>query len=413
MIKDKHMIVTRECIEKDINNPEALEITYKNDKKAFSKIIEQMHDEAINSFAVEFWYARIFRKQKEQKFRYSLKYYGIVICLIAISWLPVKIYTLDINIDKGIMLRIIPIAFSFSLSLFFFKNIISMKKILLTVLPYILLSVYFILLPVNATSQSIANAFYFGLIILWFLIWLSYASLKVREIDLLSEFIQVTGDTIIWSTLFIFGGIVLVFLSINLFETIGIDADRFYVNNIVTLGLCATPFVSLLVMEKFDLIKISTILSKIFLPLFLLSIIGFGIVSLFTDVKPHETRNVFIVYNLMLVVVMCILNFVSINNSNRFIKICSMVLALVTIALDGVVLSAIIFRIKTYGVTPNKITLLVANVIMLANLIYIVFIGLSNRDYKVYSKKILLFLPAYAIFALVVVFIFPMIFKFI
>jgi len=58
MIKDKHMIVTRECIEKDINNPEALEITYKNDKKAFSKIIEQMHDEAINSFAVEFWYAR-------------------------------------------------------------------------------------------------------------------------------------------------------------------------------------------------------------------------------------------------------------------------------------------------------------------------------------------------------------------
>ena len=237
--------------------------------------------------------------------------------------------------------------------------------------------------------------------------------MKVREIDLLSEFIQVTGDTIIWSTLFIFGGIVLVFLSINLFETIGIDADRFYVNNIVTLGLCATPFVSLLVMEKFDLIKISTILSKIFLPLFLLSIIGFGIVSLFTDVKPHETRNVFIVYNLMLVVVMCILNFVSINNSNRFINICSMVLALVTIALDGVVLSAIIFRIKTYGVTPNKITLLVANVIMLANLIYIVFIGLSNRDYKVYSKKILLFLPAYAIFALVVVFIFPMIFKFI
>jgi hypothetical protein len=243
-------------------------------------------------------------------------------------------------------------------------------------------------------------------------VWTSYSSLRIREVGLLSDFILVTGETIIWSILFTIGGAVLVFLSINLFKTIGIDADKFYINNIVTLGLCAAPFISLLVMEMFDKTKLTAILSKIFLPLFFVSIVVFGLVSLFSDVKPYESRNIFIIYNIMLVIVICLLYFVSVNNSNRFIKLCSMALALFTIALDGVVLSANIYRITTYGATPNKVTLLIGNVIMLVNLIYIVFISKKYKDNALYSKKILYFLPAYAIFAIIVVFVFPTIFNF-
>ena len=335
-----------------------------------------------------------------------------MIGLIALSWLPVKIYTLNINLNKDILIRIIPIVISFALSLFFYRNAFNLKKVLFTLLLYIVLSVYYIVLPINQESQSIANSFYFGLIILWFLVWTSYSSLRIREVGLLSDFILVTGETIIWSILFTIGGAVLVFLSINLFKTIGIDADKFYINNIVTLGLCAAPFISLLVMEMFDKTKLTAILSKIFLPLFFVSIVVFGLVSLFSDVKPYESRNIFIIYNIMLVIVICLLYFVSVNNSNRFIKLCSMALALFTIALDGVVLSANIYRITTYGATPNKVTLLIGNVIMLVNLIYIVFISKKYKDNALYSKKILYFLPAYAIFAIIVVFVFPTIFNF-
>ena len=407
------MIVTRKSIEDDISNPEALEILYKNDKYAFSEIIEQMHNENTDFFAVKFWYARIFQKNKEQRSYYSPKKYGMIICLILFAWLPVKMFTLDANLNKDILLRIIPIIFSFTISLFFYINTIERKNILITFLCHTAVSAYYLFLPVNQASQSITNALYFGLIILWFLVWLSYSSLKVRDISLLSKFIQVTGETIIWSTLLILGGVVLVFLSINLFETIGIAANKFYINNIVTLGLCAIPFISLIVIEMFGKIKLSAILSKIFLPLFLISIIVFGVVSLFTDIKPYESRNVFIIYNIMLVIVICLLDFVSINNmKNRFIKICSMALAIFTIALDGVVLSAIIYRIKTYGATPNKITLLIANIIMVTNLVYIIFIGKKYKDYRIYSKKILHFIPAYAVLAVIVVFLFPILFNF-
>jgi preprotein translocase subunit Sec63 len=56
-----------------------------------------MHDEATDIFAVNFWYARIFQKKKEQKEFFSYRQLAILIGLIALSWLPVKIYTVTVN----------------------------------------------------------------------------------------------------------------------------------------------------------------------------------------------------------------------------------------------------------------------------------------------------------------------------
>lgn len=405
------MSVTRECIENDINNPEALEVLYLKDKRSFSEIIEKMHDEGTGVIAVNFWYARLFQGKSEHKRNHSYKQYVIIIFLIVLSWLPVKVFTLDVVANKDLIIRIIPITISLALSVYFIRNAFTFKKVLITFLLHFVLAIYYMALPVNKESQSIANALYFGLILLWFLNWISYTSYRASEIMHISEFVLITGETIIWSTLFSLGGAVLVFLSINLFDTIGIDADKFYVNNIVTLGLCAAPFVSLAVMDIFDRFRISSILSKVFLPLFLVSIVVFAIVSIFTNTKPYEARDVFIIYNIMLVIVICLLNFVSVNSTGfRFIKISSMFLAIFTIALDIIVLSAIVYRIKNYGVTPNKITLLAANITMLGNLIYIVFIGKKYNEHKEYTKRILHYLPAYAILAITIVFIFPAIF---
>ena len=69
---------------------------------------------------------------------------------------------------------------------------------------------------------------------------------------ILSEFIQITAEVIIWSALFILGGILLILLLTSLFSTIGINANSFIMNNIVTLGLCAAPYISLIVLERID-----------------------------------------------------------------------------------------------------------------------------------------------------------------
>ncbi len=407
------MVITRDSIISNSNKPVVLEMLYKENKKAFSELIEQLHNENIDCFAVQFWYARLFLKKEVKEGKYLYWQYVIVICLIALSWLPVKISTLDSNIDNEIFVRIIPVTFSYALSLFFFRKGLIIKNVILTTILHLALLVYYLFLPLNTISQSITNALYFGLIIMWFFVWLSYSSYKINGIATLSEFMKITAETIIWSTLFILGGVVLVLLLTSLFSTIGINANSFILNNVVTLGLCAAPFVSLLVLERIEKIRISTILTNIFLPLFLVSILSFGIVSLFTNNKPYETRNVFITYNIMLVIVICLLVYAITNSEgNRYIKIFSNILAVCSIVLDGIVLSATIYRISAYGYTPNKVTLLVANIVMLGNLIYIIVIGCKDKEYTSYSKKILYFLPVYFVLAIIIVFIFPIVFKY-
>jgi hypothetical protein len=90
--------------------------------------------------------------------------------------------------------------------------------------------------------------------------------------------------------------------------------------------------------------------------------------------------------------------------------------AILTIIINGIALSAIIFRISEWGFTPNRLVILGSNVLILIHLLqvtYAIFISLkkSNEDSSV-PHAIASYLPIYAIWALIVTFIFPLIFNF-
>jgi hypothetical protein len=165
--------------------------------------------------------------------------------------------------------------------------------------------------------------------------------------------------------------------------------------------------VSLLVIDKINKIKLSVIIANIFLPLILVSLVVFGIISVFTKTKPYEERDIFIIYNIMMVIVICVLIFTSINGiNNKIIDICSYVLPIVTIILDIITISAVIYRLNKYGITPNKITLLGTNIIMLGHLIYMAYLRTKHK-----IEMNTAYLPLYFIWAICVVFVFPFIFK--
>ncbi|MDR2923665.1 MAG: DUF4153 domain-containing protein [Treponema sp.] len=178
-------------------------------------------------------------------------------------------------------------------------------------------------------------------------------------------------------------------------------------NNIVTLGIAASPFVSLLVIDNIKKVKLSVIIANIFLPLILVSLAAFGIMSIFTKTKPYEDRDIFILYNVMMVIVICVLSFTGVNGiHNKIIDICSYILPVITVILDIVTISAVIYRINQYGVSANKITLLGTNIFMLGHLIYMIFLKFKRK-----IEKNVLYLPAYCVWAVIVVFIFPFAFK--
>jgi hypothetical protein len=91
-------------------------------------------------------------------------------------------------------------------------------------------------------------------------------------------------------------------------------------------------------------------------------------------------------------------------------------LCLITIVVNGIALSAILFRISEWGITPNRMAVLGGNILILINLLLV-----TVQLFKVLSKKaeisgvgkaIAFYLPVYVIWTIVVTFIFPLLFWF-
>jgi hypothetical protein len=90
-------------------------------------------------------------------------------------------------------------------------------------------------------------------------------------------------------------------------------------------------------------------------------------------------------------------------------------LAIVTIIVNAIALSAILYRIGSWGFTPNRTAVLGGNVLFFVNLILITKqlfrqVRGTTLDVNSVEKSIALFMPIYAIWALVVTFLFPLIF---
>lgn len=80
-------------------------------------------------------------------------------------------------------------------------------------------------------------------------------------------------------------------------------------------------------------------------------------------------------------------------------------LSILTIIVNGVALSVIIFRISDWGITPNRMAVLGGNLLMLINLILVtmkLFNALRNKkDNTDIGAAIVLFLPVYAVWAFI------------
>jgi hypothetical protein len=91
-------------------------------------------------------------------------------------------------------------------------------------------------------------------------------------------------------------------------------------------------------------------------------------------------------------------------------------LSTVTILVNGIALSAVLFRIAEWGLTPNRLAVLGGNVLMLVHLCYVAvrLWGVLTRknDLSLVSQSMALFLPIYSLWSAVVTFLFPFLFWF-
>jgi hypothetical protein len=213
------------------------------------------------------------------------------------------------------------------------------------------------------------------------------------------------------------GGGVLTAFMMMIFEAIGIDVEPFFESWLLPCGAASSVVVaSWLVEAKQSVIEnMAPVLTRLFSPLFAAVLVTFLGTLLWTGRGVDIGRDVLIAFDLLLVVVLGLLLYSVSARDPRSppgaFDVVQVVLVVSALLADAVALWAIAARITEFGFTPNRVAALGENVILLVNLawaavLYIRFLR-GRGSFTSVERWQTDYLPVYAVWAAIVVIVFP------
>lgn len=410
-------------ISASLNDPQQLEKMYRADKAAFKKIFNAQYAALSGNPVADCWYERL-NYEQDTGSRSSKKELFIIITLAVLAGCISKLPAwLGIDEDFFYPRNVGFILFPFLSAYFAWRNQLK-KGTLLLMLGATLAGLIFInLLPHSGTGSDTLDLSCIHLILfLWALLgWAFVGQLKNDAAHRLG-FLKYNGDLVVMTTLILIAGALLSAATIGLFSLIGLNIESFYFENIVRFALPAAPIMaSYLTQVNPSLVgKVSPVIARIFSPLVLVMLVIYLGAMVYSGKDPYTDREFLLLFNLLLIGVMAIIFFsiagATPTRNNAWEIGVLFLLSIVTILVNGVALSAILFRISQWGITPNRAAVLGSNLLILGHLLLV-----TTRLFKLLFKKASLqdigksiswYLPFYWIWAILVTFAFPILFGF-
>jgi hypothetical protein len=259
-------------------------------------------------------------------------------------------------------------------------------------------------------------------------LWLStvgiaYAAGRWNEPAGRMDFVRFSGELFIYYVLIALGGGVLMGFTAGIFGAIGIDIEPVFESWILPCGATGAVLIaSWLVEAKQSVIEnMAPVLAKLFTPLFTILLLVYLTIVLVTGRGPDMDRDVLIVFDLLLIVVLGLLLYsLSARDPQAppgAFDILQVVLVISALLADAVALWAMATRITELGFTPNRTAALGLNVILLVNLAWSAVLATrwvrgrgAFADLERWQTN---YLPVYAVWAAIIVIGFPPLFGFI
>ncbi|SKB47955.1 hypothetical protein SAMN05660226_01565 [Parapedobacter luteus] len=405
-----------------LNDPRQLEKLYRANKSSFKQAFNALLPQLKGNTLADYWNERLnYENEEINRGTNSELLFVITASLLAgiIAKLP-AILAIDEEFfySRNIGFVIFPLLTTY----FACKNKPSRGSILFLAGASIASLVFINSFPDVNKSDTLTLACLHLPLLLWSLLGLAFVGKKENDNEKRLGFLKYNGDLIVMTTLIVIAGVVLTGITIGLFSLIGFHIEQFYFQHIGVVGLAAAPIVAThLTQTNPQLVsKVSPVIAKLFSPIVLAMQIAYLIAIIYSGKNPYNDREFLLIFNVLLVGVMAII-FFSIAETSGMTKSRAelwilFLLAITTIIVNGIALSAILFRISEWGITPNRAAVLGANVLILANLL-----SVAVQLFRVLSKKanvaqignaISFYLPIYCLWTIVVTFIFPLIFGF-
>jgi len=411
-----------EDIEKSITDPSQLEELFHQDNVAFTELFPAIFKNHQDSQILQVWQERLFyKKQSNNSENTTILFSAIIIASVTGILVKIPAY-IELIDNEWFYSRYSVLLVLGGLSVYFLTlrhAPIKKTQISLSLLATVFLTIG--LLPFPEKSDTFALACIHAPLIAWSILGFSFAK-DWKSPNNRIEFLRYNGELIIYTAIILLGGMVLTGITLALFSLIKLDISSWYMENIVIMGLVASPVIATYIIESGigSKTSIASIVAKIFSPLFLITVCAYLLAMLVAQKSPYTDRDFLITFNFLLILVLAISVFSIIEKNNveksKLIEITNIALIVVTILIDIVALSAISYRLFEFGLTPNRVAVLGANLLIFIHLCGLIKFytrfAIKSHSYNEIKKWTTDYLPVYSCWSVVVVVVLPIIFGF-
>lgn len=359
--------------------------------------------------------------ETKETFNEAIIAFALAIAAAILIKLP-SLFGLDLNQNesfyfRNISLFVLPLLTGY----FVWKRKLESRTLILMALAFIMAVIFANIYPFEQGGDTEALFALHLPIALWLIVGIAFSGGKWSEISSRMDFIRFSGEMFIYYVLIALGGVVLVGFMALIFGTIGIDIEPIFESWVLSCVAGAVIIAAWLAEIRNELAgNFAPVLAKLFSPLFAIVIIAFLGTLLFTGNELIMDREVLIAFDLLLVMVLCLLLYsISARDAEAspgVFDVVQVVLVVSALLADAVALWGISERIAEFGFTPNRVAALGMNLILLVNLtwsaiLYIRFLN-GRSSFQALEKWQTDYLPVYAIWAAVVAITFPLLFGF-
>jgi len=236
------------------------------------------------------------------------------------------------------------------------------------------------------------------------------------------EYVRFTGEWLITYALIALGGGVLVAITIGTFQAIGLDVEAFVTGWLLPSAAAGAVIVAAwLVGARRNLVGgMAPMLARVFTPLFALMLVALLVGVISTRGVIDVEREVLILFDVLLVVVLALVLYAvsardPLAEPGVFDWI-QLVLVGGALAVDVFALVNIAARLTEFGFSANRTAAIGLNLILLVNLAWsaVLLAGFlrGRRSFEPLERWQMRYLPIYALWAAIVVIVFPPLFGF-
>ena len=258
--------------------------------------------------------------------------------------------------------------------------------------------------------------------LLWFLVAHPYMGGRLRSHERRMDFVRFTGEWAIYYVLIALGGGVLLGLTGLILQPLGADVAETVIEWVLPSGAAGAVIVAAWLVESKQRVveNMAPVLTMIFTPLFALMLTVAALSYAVSGVARDFDRELLGVFDALLVVVLgLVLYAMSAREPARppglmdHVQLAAVVSAL---ALDLMVLGAMVARIGDLGFTPNRVVALGLNLVLLVNLAGTAWLSVGflrgRMPFHRAERWQTSYLPVFAIWTAAVVVVLPLLFAF-